>query len=115
MSNRLTEFASDVASYVRFHVRTGFKAASVRSLSSYRRVMGEYLRAHPVCAFCGKGGKLDVHHKAPVSVAPELADDPDNLITLHRKPACHHVVGHLGDWRNYNRRVTETCQAAGAI
>ena len=81
----------------------------VRNTIAYRRAMKEYASLHPNCAFCGRSKDVDVHHKVPVSYAPELAADQSNMITLCRKPQCHLVVGHLGNFKNYNERVAEVC------
>ncbi|WP_420609997.1 HNH endonuclease [Candidatus Poriferisodalis sp.] len=39
------------------------------------------------CAKCGRAGKLEAHHIEPVHIAPELAYDVGNGLTLCR--ACH--------------------------
>lgn len=96
--------------FLRFLFRNPtFCILNVRETKEYRKALKEHITKNPNCAFCGKGGKVDVHHKIPVSFAPHLASDPSNLITLHRKPQCHFVVGHLGNWKTYNKNVEETC------
>ena len=81
-----------------------------RDTAAYKRAMAGYLAAHPVCQFCRKpGGKVEVHHVIPVSVDPTRAADMTNMVTLHRKPDCHMVVGHLGNFRDYNRNVVHVC------
>lgn len=88
-----------------------FSILNVRETYKYRKIMKQYSLEHPVCQFCGiSGGRIDVHHKIPVSQAPELACDKSNLITLHRKPQCHLVVGHHGNWKDFNKNVEATCK-----
>ena len=82
-----------------------------RDTAAYKRAMAAYLAVHPVCQFCGKpGGKVEVHHVIPVSVDPTKAADVTNMVTLHRKPDCHMVVGHLGNFRDYNSNVARVCE-----
>lgn len=81
----------------------------VRNTKEYRLAMKEYIKEHPNCEFCGRNKKVDVHHKKPVSFAPELAADKNNMITLCRKPQCHLVVGHLGNYKNYNKHIDLIC------
>jgi hypothetical protein len=53
-----------------------------------------------------------VHHIIPVHVRPDLAADPDNLITLGAS-RCHLVIGHAGNWgKRYVRNVRELCMQA---
>ena len=65
-------------------------------------------KEYPNCAVCGCkksfwGRNLDVHHKIPVSVSPLLAASPDNLETMCR---IHHWwIGHLKNWKTYNRNL----------
>jgi hypothetical protein len=75
-----------------------------------------FLAKSPWCAACGEGvayaGRaINVHHVVPVELVrragrPELELDERNLITLCEGDRAHHlVVGHLGDWRSYDRDV----------
>ena len=73
-----------------------------------------HVAAHPVCAWCGNRdlGELTAHHLVPINVAHELALVESNLVTLcqerdgHRS-ACHLIVGHLGNWKNINRKLPQ--------
>lgn len=64
-----------------------------------RPAMDSYRKAHPSCEWCSrKAGilaRMEVHHLVPVAVAPDMAKDTNNMITLCRP--CHIVVGHDGD------------------
>lgn len=79
--------------------------------------MRRHLALSPECAVCGilkwLGFRCHVHHKIPRHLAPDLAADPDNLITL-----CwlhHWLVGHMGkSWKCYNEKVAETAAALRA-
>lgn len=87
-----------------------FSIFNVRNLYSVRKAMTEYRNNNPNCAYCGRDKKVDVHHIIPVKDAPGLAGESSNFITLCRKPACHHVVGHNGNWQSSNPKVVEICQ-----
>lgn len=85
-------------------------AQKVRSYSETRKSMKEYAEENTECAWCGRNKKLEVHHILPVSVAPERAADKDNMIMLCRKPPCHQVIGHCGDFgRSFVENVKEIC------
>jgi len=68
-----------------------------------------WLKDHPHCAYCGRGTRLAVHHKYPVSWprGTELELSENNLITLCEWPTmnCHLWIGHLGDWSSRNPTV----------
>lgn len=70
----------------------------------WRAVRKAYLKAHPTCESCGGTRMLEVHHRKPFNLFPELELDPTNLITLCEHPArnCHYAVGHLMNWRAWN-------------
>lgn len=86
---------------------------NVRSLPAVVRAMNKYRKEHPRCAWCGRPG-IEVHHIKPVHLYPELAAEPTNFISLNRKPACHHVIGHRGSWKEYNLFVHAVCGEVGA-
>jgi len=82
----------------------GFQVRA-RGWAALRR---RHLKLEPVCQVCGSHRFLDVHHIVPVSEAPELELDPDNLITLGRRcpGGNHHLVfGHAGVWQRHVPRV----------
>lgn len=101
--------------FLRFLFRNGgISALGIRNTAVYKRVMKEYLSSHPNCEYCGRDKKLDVHHKIPVSVAPELATDKNNMVTLCRKPQCHFIIGHKGNWKDYNDKISQILSAPNA-
>jgi 5-methylcytosine-specific restriction endonuclease McrA len=75
--------------------------------SGWPRVEKEHLILQPVCAGCGSKKCLQVHHKKPFHLHPELELEQSNLITLCENGVanCHLNVGHLGDWKAYNPSV----------
>jgi len=73
-----------------------------------QRAKTKHRKVHQRCAVCGVAATFfsrnnDVHHKTPVHVDPNAATDKDNLVTMCR---LHHwLVGHLRNWRTWNRGV----------
>lgn len=84
-------FAVRNPSHVTKHWRTQYKT---------RKALLEYRKANPVCEITGLTKSLQVHHLIPVSIRPDLAADPSNLMTLTKN--AHLIVGHLGNWKNFN-------------
>lgn len=70
------------------------KKKSERYPSGWDQLAAEYRADNPLCERCLKHGRTtaakDVHHKAKVSDAPELALDWDNLMSVCRK--CHVIL-----------------------
>ena len=66
-----------------------------------------HLKLEPSCAACGSTKKLNVHHKKPFHLFPELELDMHNLITLCMDKECHEKIGHGGNFKDYNPEVTE--------
>ena len=67
------------------------------------KVRNAYLKKHAECAACGTSKKLEVHHKQPFHLHPELELEEDNLITLcDGASRCHFLIGHLTFWKSYN-------------
>lgn len=58
----------------------------------------EYKAAHPQCTCCGSKANLQVHHKVPYHVKPELELEDSNLMAACRY--CHFVVCHENNWSN---------------
>lgn len=95
---------------MQFFKRGGITSLGARDTREYRKAMKEYKKENPFCAYCGRSLAVDVHHKLPVSVAPERAADKQNMITLCRKPKCHLIVGHMGNYKMHNSKVEEICK-----
>ena len=65
-----------------------------------------HLKLEPTCAACGSSKKLNVHHKKPFHLYPELELDENNLVTLcMSKMECHLLIGHGSDFKCYNPYV----------
>ena len=77
---------------------------NARKQNSVRRAMARHRRENPTCKLT-HSKKIRVHHIIPVSVAPELADDPDNLVSLH--PYAHFLLGHALSWTRHVPGILE--------
>ena len=66
--------------------------------SQWGSIRAKHLKDHSTCAACGGTDKLEVHHKVPFHVHPELELDLTNLITLCEADkngiCCHLGFGH---------------------
>lgn len=76
----------------------------------WSKVRSQFLINNPICSVCGKKDKLEVHHKKPFHLYPELELDTSNLMTLCDSP-CHLIFGHCGNWSWYRDDVDEFCKA----
>jgi hypothetical protein len=74
----------------------------------WQTIRKNHLKNNPFCIACGRDAKLEVHHKIPVHMSPELELDPSNLVTLCADP-CHLLFGHLMNFKSYNKSVIEDC------
>ena len=59
------------------------------------------------CVCCNSKKKIQVHHKKPRHLFPELALVLANLIALCKD--CHLRIGHLGSYFTYNENVAKVC------
>ena len=50
--------------------------------AEWPKVRNAYLKEHPACELCGSTHKLNIHHRKPFHLHPELELDPKNFITL---------------------------------
>ncbi len=80
----------------------------------WNQVRDEYIREHPICAVCGTAKDLQVHHKKPFHLYPELELDKNNLITLCISKYwgfnCHLIAGHGGCNKYENPWIDEDIQ-----
>lgn len=74
----------------------------------WRRARSIYIRRHGLCAMCGAGKKLEVHHVVPYSKSEALRYDQTNLITLCRE--CHFRFGHGRNWHKSNPDIRNLCE-----
>ena len=71
----------------------------------WSQVRDDYLKKNPICAITGIKTNLNVHHKKPFHLYPELELDENNLITLTTKWGAfnmHLLFGHLGNFKSFN-------------
>jgi 5-methylcytosine-specific restriction protein A len=74
--------------------------------SHWPTVQKDFLSKNPVCAICGASDKLNVHHKKPFHLHPELELDETNLITLCMSAKeCHLMIGHGDNFKAYNPNI----------
>lgn len=75
----------------------------------------QHLGKFPACAVCGSIEKVEVHHKKPFHLHPELELDPNNFISLCESKNnginCHLFIGHLGSYKSLNNNVEEDAKA----
>lgn len=89
-------------------VRNKFRdvGVSTKRSSKWPTVEKYFRESHSVCAVCGTAEKLNVHHKQPFHLHPELELDVNNLITLCMGPReCHLIIGHGNDFKSYNPNI----------
>ena len=71
--------------------------------SQWQRIRREYHDQNPLCAVCNTRKKIEIHHKHPFHLNPELELDKNNLISLCKE---HHFwFGHLGSYQSFNEEV----------
>lgn len=63
------------------------------------------------CSFCTTEVNLNRHHIISQLAAPDLANEPTNIIVLCR--SCHQVLGHKNNWKKFNPSVREICDRYG--
>lgn len=89
-----------------------FKARDIgvkkKRSSKWHQVQKNFLNKNPVCAICESKNKLNVHHKKPFHLYPELELDETNLITLCMDTKeCHLLVGHLDSFKKFNPNIDD--------
>lgn len=77
-------------------------------------VRKNFLEQNPVCEVCRGSKKLEVHHRMPFHLHPQLELEPSNLITLCESGSnganCHLLYGHLGNFKSFNTTVAYDAQ-----
>ena len=72
------------------------------------------VRDHPYCALCSSTEDLEVHHKKPFHLHPELELAPSNCIVLCRH--CHWWAGPGGvAWEVENDEIDEILNGVGEL
>ncbi len=89
----------------RAKVRDAIAGITKSRSPEWPKVEKDYRKLHPVCECCGSKVKLNVHHKKPFHLYPDLELDPANLITLCMDKECHLKIGHGDDFKDYNPNV----------
>ena len=76
-------------------------------------VQHHHIQQFPTCEACGGNTNLNVHHKKPFHLFPELELEPTNLITLcmDGDKDCHIKLGHGDNFKAYNPNVVEDVEA----
>lgn len=97
---------SKLTGYFRHQPSNRLMAAALRS-SHWPTVRRKWLADHSTCRGCGTTKDLQVHHKRPFHLHPELELSPTNLITLCEHNGCHYALGHFYSWSDFNPKVEE--------
>lgn len=88
---------------------------SARRSPQWPAVERAHLVKEPCCQVCGGKKQLNVHHKKPYHLFPELELEPTNLITLCNAIRCHITFGHGGDFKAWNPNVIADVKDARAM
>src|SRR3990167_7286052 len=91
----------------RWQNRESLKLLGAKRSSEWPKTRAKHLKKEPVCAICSKNDELNVHHKKPFHLFPELELEESNLTTLCEAPGREHHLnfGHLGSYQSYNPEV----------
>jgi len=88
-----------------------------RNQPEVRRNMLEFRNENAAngCVWCGRTGKLDVHHKIPVAVNPYMAHVKANMAMLCSS-GCHLVIGHNRNYATrYEQELDDVCAVSEVI
>jgi hypothetical protein len=87
----------------------GKRPKGAKRSKDWSNVRKQFLEKHGSCAVCGSKTNLEVHHKQPFHLAPELELEESNLITLCERKKyginCHLLIGHIGNYKKANSEV----------
>ena len=76
--------------------------------SKWSSLQKDFLEKNPECEICGTRKNLQVHHKKPFHLYPELELEESNLVTLCMdKRECHLRIAHGSSWRSYSPKLVE--------
>jgi len=65
-----------------------------------------YVKSNSVCLACGATTSLEVHHKIPYAMRPDLEFEPTNLVTLCMSTnKCHFRLGHGSYWSAFTPSI----------
>lgn len=83
-----------------------FKARDIKNRkkrsSKWNKIQKEFLEKNSSCAFCDGTKNLNVHHKKPFHLYPELELEESNLITLCMgEKDCHLLIAHGNNFSYY--------------
>lgn len=95
-----------------YHPQRTFGSTRSSQWGTFKRDFGKiHLKE---CAVCGGIKKVQLHHKKPFHLHPELELDPNNVIWLcigNKTINCHLRMGHLDNFRTkYNPQIKEEAQ-----
>ena len=101
------------------NIKDKIKYGKTRS-PEWSSVRKKHIGLNPTCAVCGSTKKVEVHHKKPFHLHPELELDPDNLISLcegkeFSSVICHLTFGHLGNYQDVNPDIEATAKTMKTI
>ena len=91
------------------HVRDAHVGHGLERSPKWPATQKRHLKKFPTCAVCNGTEHLNVHHKRPFHLFPELELEKTNLITLcmDGDKDCHIKLGHGGNFKAYNPDVEE--------
>ena len=95
------------------HIRDAHVGHGAERSSHWPTVQHNHIKLFPTCAACGGDVNLNVHHKQPFHLYPELELESTNLITLcmDGDKDCHIKLGHGGNFKAYNPQVESHVEA----
>jgi 5-methylcytosine-specific restriction endonuclease McrA len=95
------------------HVRDAHVGHGMERSPHWPAVQHHHIQQFPTCEACGGNVNLNVHHKQPFHLYPELELEPSNLITLcmDGDKDCHIKLGHGSNFKAYNPNVVEDVAA----
>ncbi len=75
----------------------------------WRKVRKVFITNNPTCFVCGSKKKVEVHHKVPFHIAPDMELNEGNLVSLCENKKyglnCHLLLGHYGNYKKFNPNI----------